>query len=390
MTCLVHSSQRALIAATASIGLLLIVGCGPQNEFAPPPPPTVKVISPTVADTTVFDTFTGRIDSSDRVEIVARIPGFLNEIHFEDGARVEQGGLLFSIEREAYAAALEAAEAALERAEASQRLAETREKQQKQLVDQGAISEIDYLTAAAELEVSSATVSEAEAAVENARLNLSYTEIVSPMAGRISRSALSAGNLVGTNPSEPLAIVVQDNPFDVYFNVPERRLITYLRKHGTENSRRQLPIRLTLADGSVFPESGSITYAANEVTAGTATIEVRARFANPTNLVVPGMFSKVGIPTVIEKAVLIPESLLLRDQAGTYVYTVNDQNVVEPVYVTKTRSAETNAIVEGLAPDARIISTGLQRVRPGMTVQVDTSTLPPPTNAPDGETPTAG
>jgi RND family efflux transporter MFP subunit len=359
---------------TFSVRLLLLAalftGCAQQNEFQPPPPPQVTVSTPSVDDLTLYETFPGRVEARDSVRLVARVSGFLDEIHFEDGAAVKQGEVLFTIEPETYQAAVNAAKAQLAQSRAAESLAEASLSRKKRAFQTQAVSELDVLSAEADLEAAAAAVQASEARLEQAELNLSYTRITAPMDGVISKAALSPGNLVGPGGVAELALLVRVDVANVIFNVDERRLLPRLRTlaEQADPSPEHLPnVRLTLADGQAYPLQGRIEYMDNVIDESTGTLQVRAVFDNPDRLLFDGMFARVQIPVPMEDAMTVPETAIQRDLVGPFVYTLTGEGVVESTYIELGALTDGRRIVSsGLNRDDRVVVKGIQRVRPGV------------------------
>lgn len=356
------------------IGLLLLAGCSKQNEFQPPPPPQVGVQPPLIADVTLYETFPGRVSAKDSVVLVARVPGFLQEIHFRDGAIVKQGDLLFTIEQAGYEAALNASKGQLAQAKAAQSLADAALSRKKKAFESQAVSELDVLSAEADVEAAAAAVQSAQAAVEAAELNLSYTEVFAPMDGVISDAAVSTGNLVGPGSVSNLARLVSVEQANVRFSMDERRLLPKLRMLAASTGvgiEGLPPVRLSLADGKIYPLEGKVDFAGNVLSSQTGTLEVRAVFDNPDRLLIDGMFARVEIPVPVPGAMLVPETAIQKNLVGSYVYTLNGENVVEISYIEPGALTEGRRIVlGGLDPGARVITKGIQRVRPGVKAAV--------------------
>ena len=217
-------------AVLFSAGVLCFLSaCKPPNEFQPPPPPVVSVENPVVKDVTLYDTFPGRVEARDSVTLTARVSGFLNEIHFADGAPVKKGQKLFTIEQEGYLAAVNAAKAYLAQAEAGLSLAKASLSRKQKAFESQAVSELDVLTAEADVQAAETSVKSAAAGLEQAELNLSYTVIMSPMDGVMSKREVSIGNLVGPGAVSDLAYLVSVDPANVYFSIDERRLLHKMR-----------------------------------------------------------------------------------------------------------------------------------------------------------------
>jgi RND family efflux transporter MFP subunit len=356
--------------------LFVALGCESGNEFVPPPPPAVTVSPPSQRDVTVFASFPGRVEAVDTVDLRARVRGYLRAIRFVEGARVQQGDLLFEIEDEPFEAAVKGAEAALEKARSELELADVTLDRRRKAYETKAISEIDYLIAQAEKKGAEASVLSAEAQLQQTELDLSYTKIHAPVSGRVSRYYVSVGNLVGGAEATLLATIVVDNPVRVLFTVDERTLIPYLTDSGRVGSPgANLPsVFLQLADGSRYPDEGKVDYADPEFDPETGTILVRAVFSNPKATLVPGMYADVLIPDVRENALLVPDLTLQRDLAGTYVLVVDGASQVDSQYVTPgPRVGAERIIEEGLDPRDRVIVRGIQRARPGITVKAETA-----------------
>ncbi len=383
-------TERALtlVPTACALGLFLTVGCKPPNAFVPPPPPEVTVISPDRGDVTVWLGFPGRIEARDRIEIRARASGYLREVAFRDGHRVKVGEPLFVIEPEPYLADWEAAKARLAEAEAAAALAQTSFERREQAYETRAISIIDLETAKAQLAAAQAVVQAAQAAVDQAQIHLSYTTNSAPASGRISRRLVSEGNLVGGSEATLLATLVVEDPVHVYFSVSERQAIPILARlqQPDRMEERSPPVRLELADGTSYAHEGRIDYVDNQLDPETGTITARAVFPNPDGSLAPGLYGKVRVPQVRTNAVLVPELALQRDLGGPYLLLVNATNTVEARYVTPGDSVDTRRIItSGLEGNERVIVNGLQRARPGVTVQV---AAPVPAGDPaEGDTP---
>lgn len=351
-------------------------GCGPSNQFQPPPPPQVTVAPPEIRDITIFQSFPGHLEAVEQVEIRARVRGYLEQVAFDDGARVEKDQVLFIIEQAPYEAALKSAEAKLAQAHASQSLAESALERKKRAFANQAVSELDVLSAEADLEAAGAAVQAGEAAVQQAQLDLSYATITAPISGRIARHYVSEGNLVGGADATLLTLLVSEDPVYCYFNMDERslmRLQKAVEEKGETTSppvSRIPPVRLELADGSVYGETGVVDFVDTTVDASTGTLTLRARFPNPGNTLVAGMFGKVLFPVSLPGAMLVPELSVQRDMVGAYVLTVDGEGTVESAYVELgPRYEDLRVIRSGLDATAPVIVKGLQRARPGIKVQ---------------------
>jgi membrane fusion protein, multidrug efflux system len=366
----------------AAAGVLL-AGCEEQAETsqpAAPPPPAVSVVEVARQPVTASVSFTGRVVAVDRVDLLARVTGFLERREFTEGEDVQKGDLLFVIEQAPFQAEVARAQAEVARAEASLAEAKATLERIQEAVQSGAVSkrELDQATAAEAM--ARAEVLAAEAQLKTARLNLSYTEISAPIAGRIGRSNYTVGNLVGPD-SGVLATIVSQDPIYVTFPVSTRVLLTAQRRATTAD---ELVVRARLPDGKLYEHPGRIGFADIEVDENTDTITIRAEFPNPEGLLVAGQFVNVFVETEQpQQEIVLSQSAIQVDQAGQYVLTVNSESTVEQRRV-ETGQAQGGRVVitSGLNVGDRVIVEGLQKVRPGQEVQVNVMPAPPPTEMP--------
>ncbi|MEP2533485.1 efflux RND transporter periplasmic adaptor subunit [Shimia sp.] len=319
-------------------------------------------------------TFIGTGEAIDKVDIVARVSGFVEEILAEDGQAVAKGDVLFRIESDTYEATLAAREADFARAEANLNLTEVELERKTQLFEREVGTEADRDIAYANNQVAIAEVKIAEAAIQLAKLDVDYTEVQAPFDGRVGRSSVSSGELVGPS-SEPLINLVRLAPIYVEFSLTERQLINVIKEFKTsltelaKNSNAP-DVFVTLPNGDELDEIGRVVFADNRIDPTTGTITVRAEFENESGLIVDGSFLTVRIQdTKPSKALMIPMAAVQRDQRGDFVLVVGQQSTVEQRYVTLGRQVETAVVVEdGMREGEAVIVEGLQRVRPGVSV----------------------
>ena len=359
-------------------------GCEEKNTYVEPPPPKVTVSRPQVQDVTEYLAFTGNTRAYEEIEIRARVSGFLKSMHFTPGTKVEKGALLFTIDPSEYEANLHAAKAELRAADAEFKRAEIEFARAQRVFDQGAGAETDVVKWRGEREVAQAAILRAEARVERASLDLSYTRVKSPIAGRVSRNLVDTGNLVGESEPTLLTTVTRFDPIYAYFSLNERDFLrvmellrTRVKDKGVnlmaESARKAgIPLFLGLANEEGYPHEGIADFAESSLDPKTGTLLLRGVFPNPKAPPVlrPGLFTRIRMPIDEQKdALLVTERAVGSDQGGRYLLVVNDQNVVEQRYV-KIGSKEKGrrVIKEGLEPDDRVVVKGLQRAIPGAKV----------------------
>lgn len=375
-----HMLHRAAVLAAV---LSVVAGCGPRNQFVPPPPPKVTVARPLVRDVTTYGEATGVLKASEFIEIRARVRGFLVEKTFQPGDDVEAGQVLFQIERGPYEATVSAAEAELAKAEADLSLAGTTYARKQELFASSAISDLELREAKASNDGAQAAVARARASLASARIDLDYTTVTAPIAGKLSRDLVNVGNLVGGGEATLLTTLVQVDPIFAYFQLGERDLLYFLGRRvkrieeGTDTGLvvgedEAIPVRLRLADGSVYAHRGRVDFIDNVLNPDTGTVEVRAVFPNPNGVLSQGLFARVGFPVDHEDAVLVPRRAIQQDMSGRFVFIVENENLVV------TRQVEVGAeydafqiVTKGLQGSDRVIIDGLQRARPGIEVECD-------------------
>lgn len=369
------------------LGLALVTalfGCSEQAP-EPPPPPLVEVTQPTTRDITEYFHYTGTLEPSATAEIRARVGGFLESIDFEESTKVESGQVLFTIEKAPYEIAVGQAEAEVARAEAAKSLAEARLSRTQQAFDADAANEIELIEEQANLQQAEAELLAAKESLEAAKLDLSYTDVSTPITGLIDRFYIDEGNLVGRDGPTLLATVVTLDPVRVTFDVSETIALRYLADgRDTPEEAGFPPVAVALADEEGFPHAGRVDFADNQLDEATGTLTVRAELPNPTQKLYPGLFARIRVPwDTIEDAVLIHEEAVGTGLEGKYVFVLGEGNVVsrQPVTLGERQDDGLVAVLEGLEGTETYIVRGLQKARPGSPVTPKPFGEAPPTNS---------
>jgi RND family efflux transporter MFP subunit len=358
--------RRRTITLAPIVLAALAAGC---SEPAQPPeaPPLVEVATPLAERVADWDDYSGRFEPVDAVEVRPRVSGAIESVHFEDGQVVAQGELLFVIDPRPYGAVLAHAKAQVAGARAQLANADAELKRAQALVGRQLISDADVEVRVAAQLGAAANVAAAEASVQTADLNLSFTRVTAPLAGRASYRRLAPGNLVSAD-TTVLTTIVSEDPIRFLFDVPESALLKYKRAEGATASR----VEIRLQDENEYHWAGRVDFLDNALDRSSGTIRLRAVVANPDGFISPGMFGQLRLFALQPfDALLVPDQAIVTDQTRQVVYVVDAEGVVGQRVVSPGRLlGGLRVITEGLSPQDRVIISGVQRARPGRRVSV--------------------
>lgn len=380
--------MRARVSgAVALAGLLMLAACDEPHsaqaqQAAAPPPPDVTVVAIRREAVPVTTEMPGRTTAYQTAEVRPQVGGVIRERLFTEGQEVKAGQQLYQIDPAPYQASLDSAEAALARARAAANSAEITVNRYRPLVRARAVSQQDLDTAEATLRQAQADVASAEASVETARINLTYTRVLSPIDGRTGRSSVTPGALVTASQTTALLTITRLDPIYVDVTQPSSRLLQQQRAIASGALRRdaadQAPARLILEDGSEYPHPGRLQFSEVIVDQGTGSVTLRAIFPNPDGMLMPGMFVRARVEEgVTDRALLVPQQAVARTPRGeASAYVVNAEGVVEPRILRTDRAIGTNWLVtDGIREGDRVIVEGVLRVRPGGRVNATETTM---------------
>jgi RND family efflux transporter MFP subunit len=377
------SLQGGILTFVLLSVISVIAGCA-QAPPAPPafPPLVVTVSQPVERKVIDHDEYTGRTAAVEEVEVRARVSGYLIKVNFTEGAEVRKGDLLYQIDPRPFQATLDATKGQVAQWEAKRARAEADVARNQRLLPKGAASQKDLDNATADLGEARAAIQSAQAVIEQATLSLEFTRVTAPISGRISRTAITEGNLV-TADTTLLTTIVSMHPMYAYFDVDERSMLRYQQLTRARKQQRardpRVPVLLQLANEEGFPHAGEIDFIDNRVDPTTGTIRTRGVFPNTNRILTPGLFVRVRIPGGdAYKALLVTDRALGTDQGQKYVWVVDDQKVVQYRVITlgPLQSDGLRVIREGLKPGEWVIVNGLQRARPGVTVEPRRADMP--------------
>lgn len=369
-----YSRLQTILTGMAAILAVFVLAACRQEQPAPIslPPVPVGVVEITPRPFVFSTSLVGRIEASEKVEIVARIVGELQERTFTEGQEVQAGDLLFRIEKAPFTAVVEQRKAELAAAAASLtakslQLSRARELAQSRTIPQAQLDE-----RIADHAIAEASRMKAAAALRAAEIDLGYTDIYAPLTGRTGRTAVSTGNVVGPQTGSLVRIVRQD-PMNVLFSISQRDFMHIRRGTGKE-----VLLRLRFADGSAYPLTGTIDFVDSVVKSGTDSVTIRGTIANPEHTLLDGQLVTVVVESATPVATLLmPQTALMTDQQGSYVYVVDTDNTarIRRIVTAPGIGAEV-VITSGLIAGERVIVEGLQKIRPGQTVHTAPGTKP--------------
>ncbi|MEH6447413.1 MAG: efflux RND transporter periplasmic adaptor subunit [Oleispira sp.] len=364
---------------TFKVGLLmgslsLLSACGEPSALAPQQmAPAVSVAEVIHQRITEWDEFTGRLEAPESVSLRPRISGYIDSIGFKEGAIVKAGQPLFYIDDRSYKAEVRRLEAELADVNSQLKLANSTFVRANELTEKNAISVELFDSRAADLEQAKARLRSTSAALEIAKLNLSYTKVTAPITGRVSRAQITAGNLVSAGQTE-LTTIVSVNQVYAYFDADEQTYLKYIKlaQEGTRPSSREVknPVYMGLANESGFPHEGYIDFVDNQVNPATGTIRGRAVFENPKGNFIPGLFTRIKlIGSASYDGILIDDKAIATDLSNKYVLVLDSENKAQYRAITLGEKLNGLRIVKsGLTAEDSIVVNGLQRVRPGAQV----------------------
>ncbi|ADJ23913.1 efflux transporter, RND family, MFP subunit [Hyphomicrobium denitrificans ATCC 51888] len=371
-------------AACALVGVLTLAACGEKNAFVPPPPPKIEVAQPLKKTVTRYLEATGNTAAVNTTTLVARVQGFIQAIKYNDGDLVKAGDVLFVIEQKPYQLSLEQAEAGQASAQADTKKAEADYARQVDLAAKNIASQatLDQATASKDAAIAKQTQSEVD--IEQAKLNLSYTEVKAPFDGIVTAREVSLGQLVGAGGPTTLATIVQLNPIYVNFAISEtdvQDIRSSMRAQGlTREDMKKIPIEVGLQSEQGYPHKGTLDYAAPTITAATGTLLVRGVLPNENRSLLPGYFVRVRVPRAEQpNMLLVPDRVVGSDQSGRYVLVANKDNDLEQRKVVLGQQVgDLRVIDKGLQPDDRVVISGLMSVIPGQKIDPVAKTIAPP------------
>lgn len=351
----------------------LLAGCDrgvAQN--APPPPPEVSVAQVVEQKVSQWDSFNGRFEAVQSVQLRPRVSGYIDQVNYREGDEVKKGQVLFTIDDRTYRATLEQAQAELANARSQATLARSESARTDKLIGTNVVSREEWEQRRSAANQAQASVLSAQAAVDMAQLNLDFTRVTAPIEGRASRAMITTGNLVtaGDSASVLTTLVSQDRMY-VYFDVDEATYLHYQAMARKGENRGSLPVEVALTGEEGFPHRGTVDFLDNQLTASTGTIRMRASLDNQQRQFTPGLFARVRLPGRADfTALLIDDKAVLTDQDRKYVYVVDAQGKAQRRDIQAGELADGLRIVQqGLKPGDKVIVNGLQKVfMPGMPV----------------------
>jgi RND family efflux transporter MFP subunit len=370
-----------LLALLPWVLFLGLAGCAPPDPDAGAlPPPVVTVDYPVERDVTAAASFTGRTGAVDSVQVRARVWGYLEKIHFTEGAEVQKGDVLFEIDASTYQTAVDQAKAKLTLAQSQLGLCEAEANRNAVLRNRGVLAKEDYEKTASARETAAAGVDSARADLARARLDLDFTKVRAPVAGRVSRALVTVGNLVqsGETGGTLLTTIVSQDPMYAYFDVDDLTFlrIDQMRRAGAlgPKAKPNMPMFLGLAGEEGYPHAGTIDFLDNQVNPGTGTLQMRGVFPNKDRSLTPGLFARIRVPLgAPHRAVLVTDRAVDTDQGQKVLYVVN---AVGADHVVEKRAVRLGAlydglreIEDGLKPGESVIVDGIQRVHDGIKVE---------------------
>ena len=370
-----------LNALGAMLLSVVLVGCDDgvaQNVV--PQAPAVSAADVVVKSISQWDSFNGRIEAVESVQLRPRVSGYIEKVNYTDGQEVKKGEVLFTIDDRTYRAALEQAQAALARAKTQASLAQSEANRTDKLVHTNLVSREEWEQRRSAAVQAQADIRAAQAAVDAAQLNLDFTKVTAPIDGRASRALITSGNLVTAgDTASVLTTLVSQKTVYVYFDVDESTYLHYQNLarsgQGASSNHTALPVEIGLTGEEGYPHQGKVDFLDNQLAPSTGTIRMRALLDNAQRQFTPGLFARVRLPGSAEfKATLIDDKAVLTDQDRKYVYIVDKEGKAQRRDITPGRQADGLRIVQqGLNPGDKVIVEGLQKVfMPGMPVNAKT------------------